>query len=738
MIKFISLSLRNFLTYGDVPTIIPLDRQGTILVVGENGVGKTAWLNALTYVLYDEPISKIPKDELINNINKKNLEVIVEFEKDQHYYKIIRARKFKTTTGNFVQLFEDGKELTLDSAAHTNAKILEIINIPYELFIRIVAFPATLTPFLDLPARGSGANQMEIIEELFDLKTLSEKAEKLKELTKATDTAFQLEEQKITQLRAEHERYQQQLALAKERVVNWETDNEAKKTQLKTTLHEIKKINIEKQKKLYEDIDIIRQALNDINVKIGKAEFEQQKIDQLKKAHLIRISQIETAKQRIIIWDAKNKDIIIDLKREINEINKINIEEEKLLYNQITEVKRVLEETKNEISLLKEKLLNVNSSKVKRENEQEQLKSNKCPYCLQNFPGSSEKLHSVNHELEELKKEIKTVDAQISKFNKKLTSQIKSYETFQEAITTDSLDTLHQISEQRTSLKKQLNIAEQTQNPYIEPLRELTADQLTDITIEELDKKNNEIQENIIIFNNALNHETNKYDKQIQQLSVSSFDELLKLSEEQALLQQQLKMTEQSENPFFEPYEELVRNKIEQPNPSTINNLNVELEHQRFLYKLLTKKDSFVRKGLLDKNLTYLNRRLSLFLHELEFNFTVEFTHDMGARISKHGRELGFGNLSTGQKARVNLALSFAFRDVLQSLHDKTNICILDETLDYGLDTRGVPIAAMMIKQKAKEEGITLFIVSHRDEVKGIFDKTMTISLVDDFTTISE
>ena len=191
-------------------------------------------------------------------------------------------------------------------------------------------------------------------------------------------------------------------------------------------------------------------------------------------------------------------------------------------------------------------------------------------------------------------------------------------------------------------------------------------------------------------------------------------------------------------NPFIEPLEELEAVELDKLNMGMINGLNTYADHQRFLLKLLTKKDSFVRKALINKNIPFLNRRLSHYLMDLGLPHTVEFTHEMTAEISQFGRPLDFGNLSNGQRARVNLALSFAFRDVLQSLHEHINVCMLDEVLDVGLDAIGVQSAARMLKRKARDEKLSLYIISHRDEIDGAFDHTMTVQMSKGFSFIKE
>lgn len=201
-------------------------------------------------------------------------------------------------------------------------------------------------------------------------------------------------------------------------------------------------------------------------------------------------------------------------------------------------------------------------------------------------------------------------------------------------------------------------------------------------------------------------------------------------------IKRQIDALENGQNPYIEQLEELESIKLEPIDYTEVNNLTQTLEHQKFLMKLLTKRDSFVRKALLNRNLPYLNSKLQENLSSLGLSHKVEFTHELTAKITQFGRELDFGNLSNGQQARVNIALSFAFRDVLQAMHTPINICLLDEVLDVGLDAVGVQAAAKMIKRKARDEHMSLFIISHRDEIDSAFDRTLTVQMNKGFSYI--
>jgi DNA repair exonuclease SbcCD ATPase subunit len=219
-------------------------------------------------------------------------------------------------------------------------------------------------------------------------------------------------------------------------------------------------------------------------------------------------------------------------------------------------------------------------------------------------------------------------------------------------------------------------------------------------------------------------------------ITVKNVDELIEIQTARAQIEQKLADLKETHNPHND-----VKSDLEQTPPSDfdyaeLNKLKVLIAHQNFLLKLLTKKDSFVRKAFLSKNLPFLNDRLQGYLASFGLPHKVEFTHDLTANISQFGRSIGFSSLSAGQQARVNIALSLAFRDVLQRIHTPVNVAVMDEILDVGLDDVGIQSVARVIKQKARDEQICLYVISHRSEIETVFDRTVTIQMKDGFSYI--
>ena len=139
------------------------------------------------------------------------------------------------------------------------------------------------------------------------------------------------------------------------------------------------------------------------------------------------------------------------------------------------------------------------------------------------------------------------------------------------------------------------------------------------------------------------------------------------------------------------------------------NELTSLQEHQNFLYKLLTNKDSFIRKKIIDQNLAYLNNRLTYYLDKLGLPHQVEFPNDSIVMITQLGQDLDFDNLSRGERNRLILGMSFAFRDVWESLYQNVNLLFIDELIDSGMDTAGVEGSLAVIKKWAESDTKTYF-----------------------------
>lgn len=574
MLTFLEIELKNFLSYGNQSTTIPLDTGSVILISGHNGVGKTTLINGIYYTCYDESLTDCNADELINNINTQDMVCSVTFHKaGSGFYKITRGRK--TKQGNYVKFFHNPKdrefldqhEVTLDSSRNTNGKIVDVIDIPADMFKRMVVISAINTSFLNIPV----PQQTSFMERLFDLHILADKASILKTYIKSTE-----------------------------------------------------------------------EQIKDQITKIDRIKQEQSRLD----------TQILNAKTKASTYDQTKQTQLDMYTSQLSMIESIDLDKERELYDASVSAKSSLSEIKQQQSVLSTQYVKYTQRKEKHEKELVLLKANKCPYCEQQYTNDDK------------------------------------------------------IVENEQAIEK----CDETINEMIDHLAELD---------KELIEKSEE------------------HKKLISELSVTNLEELLNIRNKAELIHEKINDLHNSNNVYLEQLAELEQITLDPCDYESLDKLKTIVEHQQFLLKLLTKKDSFIRKNLLSSNLKFLNQRLEHYLNELELPYRVSFNSNMTADIKYLGRNITFSNLSHGQRSRVNIGLTMAFRDVRQKMCNPVNICCLDEVLDIGLDSSVMSLAIKMLKKKAKEDNITMYIVTHKDEISSLFDKVMHVYMENDFSKIS-
>ncbi len=200
-------------------------------------------------------------------------------------------------------------------------------------------------------------------------------------------------------------------------------------------------------------------------------------------------------------------------------------------------------------------------------------------------------------------------------------------------------------------------------------------------------------------------------------------------------LGQQLENKSKEADPYAEQIEELKTSAVQQVSYDKMNNLRKLQDHQEFMYKLLTSKDSFIRKKVIDQNLTYLNSRLAFYLEKTGLPHEVVFQSDLSVEITEMGRDLDFDNLSRGERNRLILSLCWAFRDVWEMLYHSINVLFIDELVDSGMDTAGVENALGILKQISRERHKNIYLISHRDELQGRVNSVLKVTKEGGFTT---
>ena len=176
-------------------------------------------------------------------------------------------------------------------------------------------------------------------------------------------------------------------------------------------------------------------------------------------------------------------------------------------------------------------------------------------------------------------------------------------------------------------------------------------------------------------------------------------------------------------------------NNLQEVDYNNLNKLVKDREHQEFLLKLLTNKDSFIRKRIVDQNIAFLNTRLSEYLTRLGLPHEVKFINDLSVEINKLGQDMSYYNLSRGERTRLNLGLSLSFRDIFESANMPINILCVDELLDQGLDTTGIESAVEIFKEISRDRNKNILLISHREELQSRVSNTLWVIKENEFTS---
>lgn len=679
------ITIRNFLSVGAVTQAVDFNRTDLTLILGENidlggdgarnGTGKTSLIQGLSYALFGVPINSIRKDNLVNRTNGKNMLVTLTFNANGIDYKIERGRKpnvLRFYVNNALQ--KQDEDAAQGENKETQAAIERVINMSADMFRHIVALNTYSEPFLAL----KNNEQRAIIEQLLGITILSEKAETVKELLTGSKDAIKAEEFRIKAVDEANRRIQEQIEGLKRRQRLWASKKEVDLTGYLETYDTLAKIDIVSELQAHKDLVVYN---------------KNKTVNQNYMALVAR----STA------WFEKNQKDIVELQKTYDKKNSIDIEAELRNHSLVTSYnQRVKDKTTQDADIKRATgdCVRYDKEIKKLETEIAQLHEHKCYACGQ-------ELHDDQHTVVLVAKE------------EALALAVSSHNT--------ALDHLVNLGENKIALGKMPSTLYKTEAEAFKHSSELES-----IKHKITDKEN----------------ETDPYADQAAELlpsvitpgkqPVTVYDteaEAVTHSSTVANLLAQIENKNAEADPYAEQIVDMEQQALQVTNFDTINSLTKTMEHQKFLLDLLTSKDSFVRKKIIDQNLSFLNSRLTHYLDKIGLPHQVIFQNDLNVEITELGRELDFDNLSRGERNRLILGLSFAFRDVWENLYTPVNTLFIDELIDSGLDTMGVENAIAILKDMSRRRQKSIWLVSHREELAGRVPSVLKVVKEGGFTS---
>lgn len=710
MLRFRYIEMRNFLSFGNVAQRVELECSPLTIILGmnndatniegdeetRNGVGKSSVIQALNFALYGKSVgNKIKVGNLVNKTNKRHCEVTLAFEKDGVNYKIIRKRgptdlKFFIGDEDFDEMCKEQDDAQGDNrdSQHT---ITEIVGMSQELFQQIVTITTSVDSFLGL----GGTKQRQIIEELLGITQLSEKADKLKEMLKQVKETINREQFRVETIEASNTKIMSSIRSLEQQSVDWAQKRQDTFTQNFSALEVLTAVDIEAEKHNQEEKRI---AL----------EHNQKAADQ--------DVLIQQTQSRASQWEQQQLQKIVNSESAINQLQNINIDaeleahESLNVWNQLNDIRNsnqceMLRLQRDEAAWVKRQT--AHNNEIQRLTLQlEKAYEAKCPTC-----GGALADEEHEHIVSDLKSRIDSEDKSLQSCTDELqeiATNLQKIDSFEmpvmPVVQYSNINDAYKHQANLEALQNELSNLKSETNPYHAQLDEMVG------------------IETKVVPETHYNNIAQVYQH------ISAIDKLT--SENEAL--------EAQSNPYDLQVDTLRNDSLQKVDYDELNRLRKLQEHQEFLVKLLTDKNSYVRKRIIDQNLSFLNARLQVYMEKSGSMHNVVFMNDLSVDITKMGENYDFDNLSRGEKNRVIIALSMAFRDMFESLNTSVNTLMIDEILDNGLDKAGTNSCYKMLNDLSNQRDKNCFLITHREELQSRCENIMMVVMENGFTTVEQ
>lgn len=215
-----------------------------------------------------------------------------------------------------------------------------------------------------------------------------------------------------------------------------------------------------------------------------------------------------------------------------------------------------------------------------------------------------------------------------------------------------------------------------------------------------------------------------------------NIQDIYKIENEIIYNEKYLKQITEETNPYIDTISNMSNTILIHYDDKVLNELNDDVLHYDIIINLLSDKNSYLRRNIINKWLIPLNFKINNYLENMSFPFSIEITPELSICIKRENEEFDWGNLSAGQQQRVTIAMNFSFRDLFEALNNKINFMMIDELLDDGL----CPMASGQILDIIKNNytNKNIFITTHRMDISDKIDNTLYVNFENKISNISK
>lgn len=711
--RFKKITIENFKSIGSNPITVNLDFNNTTLLLGYNGAGKTSIFEAIVWCIYG--VTKLKADNVVNKTVGENAKVELEFEENNKSYVITRYRKHKTHRNN-VYIFEDGTNISLKNQVDTQELIQKIIGIDSRAFMSsIVLSSETYKQFL----RETNSVRLQIFESVFSLRELNDFKKYSSQKIKTLETKFNEKNAELVSVNSYNEADMNALKSYK---ASYQSQIEKLDDQI--SLYKMNLAKCEEDLKNESEIDFDAEMKKAIEYQARLAVYEKSRKESESILSLVKSYdlQIDALKETLSGYQKVLDSYSIDFfKAELKKINEYeaNLKAADEIKRKISEIDGIIKVNNAKIDSIQKTIDSKVNEKNGLEKQLHNIKASICPTCGHVL--DSDKIDSLNKEYSEKIADIFTEIGNLEgdkeyleEENDNLNSAIK---TQKEKLAVLNLEKPN-YSEKEI---KFLAIRYKEANNSIPGL----ASQIADKEVERL-QLTQKIKAEATV--------PPKYDGYtVEWLNENKSRQVRLVSEIETLKSQITSAEKMKETAFDKVYVQKLMDSIRE-RKSIIERLNSEIfairkENAQYhvLDDIFSNGENGFKKYFINKTIDMFNEKINTFLpFFFDDEIEIRFDKNLNDSIMFRGKETDFEELSSGEKTRAELCVIFSLYFMVQSLFGcGTNLLAVDELLDRGLDEKGIRAAKAILDDISKEASV--FVVTHRDDLKELFTSVLTI-----------
>lgn len=706
--KPISITLKNYKRYGDTETTLDLSGNKVRVISGKMGVGKTSFVDAIIWVLFNKSLSSV--DGVVNRMTKKNCKVEFNFQVNTDEYSVIRYRKHDEYKNN-VLLFKNGKNITGADTKKTQELIEEIIGISYRAMVSSVIFSSEI--YISFLRSKGYSERLKIIENILNLGIVNKWLDSTKKLMKPISEKIEEYESKISKVDYGVETIENNIAEYKEKSKAKLLEFKKRKASLEETVsllknevEELNKIDVKTEIEKVKNFNSIVENNDYINSKIKEEEQNLYDLNEI-------LEEINTLRN--------NKEFIenIDIDKEIKDQKE---------HNSLLEKKKELESSIKELASKKivETVFEreIKSSERNVEDLEKELASIEhkasCPLCGQEITQEkSEELIAVKRK--ELEKENKNI--------KENTEKLK-----------EAVENNKEIEKKQINLSTQIpEIEEKSFTRTIEELQELKQQKNTiNASIKEKEKEYEQKEE----WNSKTRTKINSLKLEIREEGEEPFHDLDFLNDLNTRIEnkkEQIKeseneinnISENAKNAYDKDYVEELQEKVKKLKTSKsktqtyLSKKEEELEYYKFFANMFANKEGGIKKEVIGRMISAFNKKVNFyipyFMPDDRSSISIEFDNNLKETITENGQEIEYESFSSGEKTVLEISVAFSlFMLAKEFFSSSISFIVFDEILDGNLDDEASAKVAKVVNDLGESNSVML--ISHRKDLKESFD----------------